>query len=441
MYTNMTRLSRKAYDAALDEMLTVHDAVRFLEEELKTRSLKSKIEKFSGKRKDGELKEYLVDGLLENHPERSISRQSIEKKVGIWLDGKGFHSIKKATAIELSFILGLTLEKADDFVALVSGERLHWRSAREIVYIYALKEGLTYLEAAALYNKMKDSLKKVRDSKKVHTAILTCNVRRRVEMIRSEKELEDFIRDESELIGNYHNQAYRAFMDMLEILQNPVSEEEADRLWEKKKETLTIRDILMEYLFQNNVLYARKKAVETKKKRKAGEIGKEDQFTLSKIQKEVANSWPEETVLSKMRQRKADVGRKVLILLFLATYQGEGLSEGGFSVTTTDDIEYRGLERDELSREQIFRSVRDNLNYLLNLCGFAGIDPRSPFDWLVLYSICAGDLLEMDGRLRQIFLEMFGEDDDVREQDLDLDEDPDKMNEVDEFYYLYESII
>lgn len=44
-------------------------------------------------------------------------------------------TIKKKDAIELCFILGLSVEEADEFVALVSEEGLHWRSPDEIVYI------------------------------------------------------------------------------------------------------------------------------------------------------------------------------------------------------------------------------------------------------------------------------------------------------------------
>ena len=41
MFTSMTMLTRTAFAAAMDEMLSINDAIRFLEEGLKTRSLRS----------------------------------------------------------------------------------------------------------------------------------------------------------------------------------------------------------------------------------------------------------------------------------------------------------------------------------------------------------------------------------------------------------------
>ena len=34
------------------------------------------------------------------------------------------------------------------FVALISEEKLHWRSVEEIIYIYGLENGLSYKECA-----------------------------------------------------------------------------------------------------------------------------------------------------------------------------------------------------------------------------------------------------------------------------------------------------
>ena len=97
-----------------------------------------------------------------------------------------------------------------------------------------------------------------------------------------------------------------------------------------------------------------------------------------------------------MKFRKVDVSRKVLILLFLATDpQDEDMEE-------EDDPDFI------LSEEDLFEDLYWRLNHMLARCGFLPLDPRSPFDWLILYCICAGDLLEVDERMRGIFQEMFG---------------------------------
>ena len=69
MFTNMTMLSRQAIETAMDEMLTVEEAVMYLEEQLGPRNLRDKIDRYSGGKTEKEIKSMLVSGLLENHPE------------------------------------------------------------------------------------------------------------------------------------------------------------------------------------------------------------------------------------------------------------------------------------------------------------------------------------------------------------------------------------
>ena len=419
MFTSMTMLTRTAFAAAMDEMLSINDAIRFLEEELKMRSLRSILDKFADGRDEKSLQSLLVSGLMEDHPE--MKKESVEKRVRGWMNPQNRHSLYKTDAIEAALILGLTLPEADEFVTMISGEHLHWRSAKEIIYIYALQNGLRYPEAAALEARLQEYLdpKTVKEKRKeeLQEADLTEHLRTQIEMLHSEEELRSFLTRESGRLGELHNQAYLLFSDMLDQLKTPVSEEEA-KIRQGEKEHLTIRDILREYLFQNIVLEAKGRAVASKKLAKKGEIPKESQFILSRIQKDISDEWPEETTLSKMKKRKADVTRKTLILLFLATYSGEDSTadvmqegyeawSGDYSGDYSDDVPFP--EDEELTREDVFLDTKDRIDFMLSLCGFAALDPRSPFDWLILYCMCAEDLLDMDERMRNMFLQMFGD--------------------------------
>ena len=62
---------------------------------------------------------------------------------------------------------------------------------------------------------------------------------------------------------------------------------------------------------------------------------------------------------------------------------------------------------DILTRDEIFENIYMRLNQMLSSCGFQTLDPRSPFDWMVLYSICADEFWDVDQRLRDILLAMF----------------------------------
>ena len=72
---------------------------------------------------------------------------------------------------------------------------------------------------------------------------------------------------------------------------------------------------------------------------------------------------------------------------------------------------FLGLQEqsEELTREDVFLDTKDRIDFMLSLCGFAALDPRSSFDWLILYCMCAEDLLDMDDRMRNMFLQMFGD--------------------------------
>lgn len=425
MKLKMTEISQANYDAAVSDILTIQDAVRYLEQEAKTRTLRSKLEKFSyGK----DLRSVLVRGLLENDPERK--KDSVERRVRGWLsDGGNIRSIKKQDAIELSFILGLSIEEADQFVSVISEEALHYRSPDEIVYIFALKQGMSFKEAAGLNERMKEILSKVKESGEVSEENFTPVIRSEVAALQTEEELADYLEHAVGRLGRYHNYAYQEFMDRLQMLEEPPSEDTWTVGSGIDKERLTIRDILREYLFEGNVLYARERAGKKKGKGKEKEednqLTEEEKLVFTKIQDNVSASWPDESMLSKMKYRKADVTRKVLILLFLATDEGMDWSEAGWDWSDSSgggtSLSFEKAENEEttgyiyedmdmcMTRDDVFEDLYVRLNYMLSLCGFAPLDPRSPFDWLILYCICVDDILEVDVRMRGIFKEMFGE--------------------------------
>lgn len=138
-------------------------------------------------------------------------------------------------------------------------------------------------------------------------------------------------------------------------------------------------------------------------RKKEDSPSEEGKLVFTVIQEEVSRCWPDESTISKMKSRKTDVTRKVLILLFLATDSGPVDEED-------EDTE------SALSKEERFERLYQSLNNMLLLCGFKPIDPRSPFDWLILYCICTGDMFDVDSRMRDIFKEMFGERPEKQEQ-------------------------
>lgn len=445
MFTNMTVLSRQAMETAMDEMLTVEDAVVYLEEQLRFRSLRNKIDRFSHGKTEKELRDVLVSGLMQNHPD--MSRESVDRRVRGWLNPKSRRSLHKKDAIEAAFLLGLGLKEADEFVGMVCGEKLHYRSAEEIVYIYALNNGLSYPEAAALSEKMREILNLAKDPGTPEESDFTLNLRSEIETLHTEEELRSFLYEKIGSIGHLHNQAYSLFTEMLSSLQNPVAETDTEQLWGGEKEKLTVRDVLRDYFYEGYIQSGKKKEAASRKKGKNMDMSAEDAAFLTAMEKEILKGWPEETTLSKMLARKTDVTRKTLILLFLATDEGydalredpgqdpEVLHHAPRSPYIIDkDSDDRETDRADRifpedryfdgdpdlldylpTRDEAFQDMMYRLDYMLTMSGFSPLDPRGAFDWLVLYCMCVEDILDMDDRMRGMFFAMFGEEEEEKE--------------------------
>ncbi len=396
MENRMTAVSEHMYNQAVSCALTVSEAVDFLKREAKMRTLREKLEKFSHGQ---ELRPILVQGLMRNHPD--AKRDAVERRVRGWLNNPENRTLRQSDAIELCFILGLSVEEADAFAALISEEGLHWRDPDEIVYIYSLKQGMDYAEAKKLNDEMRESLSGVTESRTPAEDSFTPIIRAEVASIATREGLIDYLTGAVSRLGRYHNNAYKLFMEMMDALEHPAlyETEESAGLFEREK--LTIRDVLREYLFEENVLYA--KGLVRGSRKKEDSPSEEGKLVFTVIQEEVSRCWPDESTISKMKSRKTDVTRKVLILLFLATDSGPVDEED-------EDTE------SALSKEERFERLYQSLNNMLLLCGFKPIDPRSPFDWLILYCICTGDMFDVDSRMRDIFKEMFGERPEKQEQ-------------------------
>ena len=80
----------------------------------------------------------------------------------------------------------------------------------------------------------------------------------------------------------------------------------------------------------------------------------------------------------------------------------------GMDDETIPEYWYEDMD-DAMIRDEAFEDLYIRLNDMLLLCGFAPLDPRSPFDWLILYCICVEDMFDVDIRMRGVFKEMFGE--------------------------------
>lgn len=378
---NAAGLTQLMYDLATSETLTLAQAVDRLRRDAHIRTVRETLAKTAGMPAEDEkgLGRFLTEKLMEGAPPGTV-RDSVERKVRMWLRGDT-QTISKEGAVQLVFALGLGVKEAEAFLHRVTGDGFHWRSAEDIVLLYALDAGLSYAAALELREQMKEKglLSGGNGTEFVHTSI----VRREAEQLRSTAELEDYLRGNRDRLGALHNTAYDLFRGYLSLLAAPELNDGLD-----PEPELSVREITATYLHEKLIPRVRRAA----KSRQGGEA-----LVLSALQRDIQQNWPDETTLSKMLNRKTDVTRKTLILLFLAT-------DGGM----TEQIEEELFDEEgDFLPEEGFEDLYARMSAMLADCGFAPLDSRSPFDWMILYCMCMEDGMLIDAQVERFLQDVF----------------------------------
>lgn len=363
------------YDMATSPSLTLSQAVEQLKQDAHLRTIAETLSQYAGVPADGSksLQTLLLEKLLSHIPP-DAKRDTISRKVRMWLGGD-VQSISKQGAIQLCFALALSYEDANRFLHRACGEGFHWRDPEELVFLYALRENLTYPQALALLDRMAE--KNLLASNHGDSETFTEFVRKGAEHITNEEELEDFLRQFQGQLGSFHNTAYALFREYLGLLCAP---EINDLLAPDKK--LSVREVTATYLHEALISRYKKFSKETA-----------ETPLLSALQRDIQQNWPDEITLSRMLHRKTDVSRKALILLFLAT-DGAALSDD-FDDELPDD------------EDEDFESRYARLNAMLCDCGFSPLDSRSPFDWMVIYCMCIEEAMFIDTEIESFLSAIF----------------------------------
>lgn len=364
------------YNMATSPSLTLDQAIEQLRRDAHPRTIRETLSSYAGIPADNikALQQVLTERLLAHSP-LDTKRDTVSRKVRMWLGGD-IQTISKQGAIQLCFALGLSSEDANQFLHRTCGEGFHWRDPEELVFLYALREQMTYPQALALRDCMGE--KKLLTSGQGDTETFTELVRQDAEHIASAQELEDFLRQFQGQLGSFHNTAYALFREYLNLLCEP----EIDDLLDPDKK-ISVREVTATYLHEALISRFKKASSETAEK-----------TVLSALQRDIQQNWPDEIALSRMLHRTTDVSRKALILLFLAT-------DGAAS---SDALEDDLLEDDE---DEDFEGRYTRLNAMLCDCGFAPLDSRAPFDWMVIYCMCIEEAMFIDAEIEAFLNAVF----------------------------------
>lgn len=357
----MTAISYKAFDAATKPGASAQEAVAMLMDRVEIRKFDDILYQFVP---ESDARATLVEGLCVDDPSRN--RTSIDKKVRGWLNGK-YRPTAREDLLELCFVLRLNIADADAFLAMAGEEGLHWRDPRELVYAFALRHEMSYQQATALLKRVSPEIEPADGEAQPDS--FTPLIHQEVAEINTEAELERYLVRTSKRLGSLHNSAYQQFMDFMQVLEKPQSYSGSE------EERYTTREIVEKYL---------------DKKLPSARQGK----MLDEKHRGILADWPDEITLSRMKNRKIDVTRKVLMLLFLATDGGETPAEDW-----PDEEWDEGEPEDQAAEaDAAFRSSYIRMNQMLSGCGYRMLDPRNPFDWVALYCMrVENESVSLDG--------------------------------------------
>lgn len=358
-----------------------HQMVEFLKEGAKFRSFSDILRQVYP---NEDLETRLINGLQEITGE---NRDSLVKKVRNWLRGKNTPQ-NRQTLFQISFALGLDEDRTSKLLGVAAETGIHYRNPEELAFAFALRTGASYERALKLKEMAKDICRdtfqgiRKADMRRETPLLYTRQLKASFAHIRTEPELMAFFKEYRGELGYLHETAYEKFIELLAQLQKPVGERERlvqEKIDEEDQEPeYTMRDVIVEYLGMN-----------VPEGRNLGE--------MTPLQRLVKKFWPNESSLFNMRNRKTDVSRKVMILLYLVT---EAFDEE----TADEEWDYYLDDLDEEDADTRLEIRIEKMNLFLNLYGMNLLDPGNVFDLLVLYSMKA---IESGERMAEVLDALF----------------------------------
>lgn len=366
------------------EKTDVEKAVEFLEKEVKPWSF-SKLLKELYKGEES-LYRILVEKLSQYEygegQKKGVVSPGISRKVRNWLHDRNQPG-NREELFKICFALKLTEKEAGMLLGATAENGIHYRNPRELIYAFCLRMEEDYSYARKLADRLlgeevpllgtlayQQALR--RQQGKENPEIKTASMRDEFKRLKSQEELLDFLREKRESFGIHHNTAYRKFMVMLEYLAKPGN----DNPYVPEEREYSVETVVEEYL-RMNIPYGRK-------------LGR-----YSRLQKEIKKHWPTPRTINEMKNRKLDVDRKTLLLLYIAT---EGMV----------------LERGDSKWEDYVKEHYRRINLMLTECGMSLLNLHSPFDYMVIQSIrAAGEEENMGLRMERMLCRLFQKNDKI----------------------------
>lgn len=353
----LTQISANNLAYVTQDNLSAREAVAFLLNGMQLRTFRDILRQVCG-REDRE--QQIIEGLCSMN--RTSQPDSIRRKVRNWMNGKTLPT-EREDVFQICFALELNQEQADKMLALLTDQGIHYRNVREMVYAYCLRYHLPYPYACSLAEQFEH-----KPGTGGQNAPVTQIIRQEFQSVQAEEDLFSFILRHQSNLGTHHNTAYAYFCKMLALLTGEALEGE---------DTYSMEYVAEEYLRLN-----------VPREKKTGRY--------TDVQKLVKKYWPSPRSIKAMKSRSEDVGRKTLLLLYLVT--------GGVW-----EQEYDELDETYIQPKEFLETHCRRMNRMLLECGMRRIDPRSAFDYLLLYCLRPEEDLCMSQRMSALAAELFAD--------------------------------
>ena len=294
--------------------------------------------------------------------------KSVGKKIRNWLKGQN-RPANREDIFRIAFALGLSEGQANHLLGLCTDYGIHYRDGRDVVYAWFLRTGRTYDEARDFFASLPEPERRDEAPPEAGSRQITHEIQAAFQRVQSLEELRSCCMVNLDRFGSLHLRAYSYFRKYLDQLLHPVSSLDGEEEPDWSMETV------MDSYFSLRMPSGR------------------DRSGYTAVQKLIKHNWPNTTALKNIRNRKEDVPRKLLLLLYVVT---ENVLDG----------DYSELDEEYITMQERLEDHWWTLNAILTDCGMPTLDPRNPTDWLVLYALAA-DEESMSERMEQVIEKIY----------------------------------
>lgn len=369
---NRTEITENNMSFLMGEERTPQEIVEFLKTGARFREFP---EVLKGLYPGEGLAEKLADGMAAVTGEEY---SSVARKVRNWMKGRNMPGSRE-TLFQICFVLGMDEHASNVLLAAASDTFIHYRNPEELAYAFALRTHMEYREAQGLRARAKAVYEAAGGSRAEWEGRKdTVQIRDSFRVVQTEEGFLDFLRENVGQLGMLHETAYREFLRLYGILQQPES------ITGDEVRKYSVEMVVDEYL--------RMKVPQGKKL--AG---------YSALQNLVKKHWPNETSLQNMLSRKEEVGRKVMILLYLVTEEFDSVGRENMD----EDNYFPDMEEDP---DECLEARIEVMDMFLHKFGMNGMDPGNPFDYMALYAMHVQMDVEepVSSRMDAVLSELYG---------------------------------